>query len=210
MKKGIWIVISICFCFALSSCGRSEAARNADNLILRIGQITMDSKEKIDAAEEAVESLEKTDHDQLKHLPELEQAKDAYLSLQADEIEALIDAISAGDRENTNSIKRARGKYNSVEPRIQQRVENYAKLVEFENELSDLKVRELIDQIDQIGEVSPDQQLTISKMQAEYNSLKKEEKERITNYHILEEAGRQLSAALSEPITEDDLTEPSG
>lgn len=57
MKKLVVAVIIICMCINFSACGKSEEAQNIDDLILSIGEVTLDSKDTIIAAQERYNML---------------------------------------------------------------------------------------------------------------------------------------------------------
>lgn len=43
MKRALLVLIIAVMCLSLCSCGKSEAASNADNMILEIGEVTLES-----------------------------------------------------------------------------------------------------------------------------------------------------------------------
>lgn len=204
MKRLSTIILSLILILGLCACTpqKSEAAQNADTVILNIGTVTLDSKEKIDAAENAVSALSDADLEQLENLSVLEDAKNEYLSLQAQEVEEKIDAIKAGDRKNASLIKRARGKYNSSSPEVQKMVKNYDKLVQFEEDLCNLKVQEAIDAINNIGTLTYDNRHLYHDAKRKYDELRNEEKSLVTNYSILEKAEKEYSKIIDQLVEE--------
>ena len=57
MKKMLIFFLVACMCFTVLGCGKSKAVIEADNLIANIGEITLESKEKLQAAQQAVSNL---------------------------------------------------------------------------------------------------------------------------------------------------------
>lgn len=53
MKKYLAFFLAIAMSLTLCSCIKSKAAQNADELIEAIGEVTIESEEKINAAQEA-------------------------------------------------------------------------------------------------------------------------------------------------------------
>ncbi len=187
----------------LCSCGKSKAAINADNLILEIGEVSLASGEKITAAEEAVNSLKQSEFKQLEHFSVLEEARNAYDRLIEEKvtadnaaiakIEAAIDAIGTVTPEREPFIQGARYQYDHANDEVKTGVTNYAVLEKAERQLSDLKVQNVMDLIDQIGAIDLNSEAKIDSAQNGYESLSANEKERVSNYNWLEEAKKQLS-----------------
>ena len=80
MKKIAILLFSIALCISLCAC-KSKAATNADNLILEIGNVTLASKDKIKAANDAVQKLNPKEYEQLEQLALLEDAQSTYKRL---------------------------------------------------------------------------------------------------------------------------------
>lgn len=104
MKRALLVLIIAVMCLSLCSCGKSEAATNADNMILEIGEVTLESGDKIADAEEAVSNLKESEYKQLEQISILEEARTTYDRLVEEkriadnnkaisEIESAIDAI---------------------------------------------------------------------------------------------------------------------
>lgn len=75
MKKKLAIVFLIAISFLILCSCKSKNAASADDLILDIGEVTLDSEDRIVQAENAVNALKEKDYKQLEHLEELENAK---------------------------------------------------------------------------------------------------------------------------------------
>ena len=122
MKRGFLILTIMVMCLFLSSCGKSEAAINADNMILEIGEITLKSGAKIIDAEEAVSNLKESEYEQLEYISVLKEARATYDQLVEEtriannnkaisEIEAAIDSIGTVTLEQESAIVSARTLY---------------------------------------------------------------------------------------------------
>ena len=128
MKGKMAVFISLLLIVvALTGCLKSEAAKEVDEMISQLGEITLESEEAIQEAEEAAEKLEEKDYKQLDNLEVLEQAKSTYQQLAAEEkarpVAAEIDKIS--DQKNYRHIQNVRKKYESLTDYEKQFVDNY-------------------------------------------------------------------------------------
>lgn len=96
MKRVIAALLSLCLCFALCSC-KSQEATNVDNLICSIGEVTLNSKDAIEQAENAANALSESKYNQLEHIDDLKSARAIYDDLiaqnRAKEIMESIDRI---------------------------------------------------------------------------------------------------------------------
>ena len=77
MKRVIAALLSLTLCFALCSC-KSRKATAADNMILDIGEVTLNSENDIVQAENAVNALQEKEYAQLEHLETLKKARTVY------------------------------------------------------------------------------------------------------------------------------------
>ena len=68
MKRSLPILIALILCVVLCSC-KSKDATAADDMILAIGEVTLDSEQDIIQAENAVNALEDKDYKQLEERP---------------------------------------------------------------------------------------------------------------------------------------------
>lgn len=193
MKKISILVVCIALCISLCSCGKSESAINVDNLILDIGEVTLESGNKITAAEKAVGELKESEYRQLEHLNILEEAKSTYDELVVAEIESAIDGIGIVTLEKEAIITSIRTQYNNASDQAKDEISNYETLKQAEKELSNLKVQNVINLIDQIGKVSLSSGEKIDIANAAYNLLSPTEKEQVTNYSVIEAASKNLT-----------------
>lgn len=204
MKRALLILIIAVMCLSLCSCGKSEAATNADNMILEIGEVTLESGDKIADAEEAVSNLKESEYKQLEQISILEEARTTYDRLVEEkriadnnkaisEIESAIDAIGVVTLEQESAVTSARTLYDRGNDDVKAGITNYEVLEQAEAELSNLKVRNVISLIDQIGQVTLDSGEKIDAAKAAYNALTSGEKEQVTNSANIEAASTRLA-----------------
>ena len=167
MKRGLLFIVIAVMCLSLCSCGKSQAATNADNMILEIGEVTLKSGDKIADAEEAVSNLKESEYKQLEQISILEEARTTYDRLVEEkriadnnkaisEIETAIDSIGVVTLEQESAIASARTLYDKGNNDVKAGITNYEVLEQAEAELSNLKVQNVISLIDQIGQVTLD------------------------------------------------------
>ncbi len=207
MKRLLLILMITVMCMFVSSCGKSEAASNVDNLILEIGEVTLESGDKIIAAEEAAGNLKESEYSQLEQLSVLEEARTTYDQLVEEktiaennaaiaEIESAINLISTFGTITLGQepmITDARTQYDRANDEVKAGITNYEVLEQAEKELSNLKVQNVINLIDQIGQVTLDSQDKIDTAKTAYNALDSDEKERVTNYADIQVASTRLT-----------------
>lgn len=203
MKKTLLSLIALLLCFILCSCGKSEAAINVDNMILEIGEVTLESEDEIVAAEKAVSELQESEYAQLEHISVLEGARATYEQLVEEkriseneetisEIERAIDAIGTVTLEREGAIISARTSYNMANDEVKTAIMNYEILEQAEAQLSDLKVQNAIFLISQIGQVTLDSEEEIEAAKTAYDALHANEKARVTNFAELEDASERF------------------
>ena len=204
MKRGLLFIIIAVMCLSLCSCGKSEAATNADNMILEIGEVTLESGDKIADAEEAVSNLKESEYKQLEQISILEEARTTYDRLVEEkriadnnkaisEIETAIDSIGVVTLEQESAITSARTLYDKGNDDVKAGIRNYEVLEQAEAELSNLKVQNVINLIDQIGQVTLDSGEKIDAAKVAYNALTSNEKVQVTNFENIEAASTRLA-----------------
>ena len=209
MKRGLLFIIIAVMCLSLCSCGKSEAATNADNMILEIGEVTLESGDKIADAEEAVSNLKESEYKQLEQISILEEARTTYDRLVEEkriadnnkaisEIETAIDSIGVVTLEQESAITSARTVYDKGNDDVKAGIRNYEVLEQAETELSNLKVQNVINLIDQIGQVTLDSGEKIDAAKAAYNFLTSDEKRQVTNSANIEAASTKLTELQTE------------
>lgn len=115
---------------------------DASKKITAIGEVTLESAGKIDEAQLAVSKL---DSAQFNSLPEKNiylKAIDDYATLKAAEVTAIIDAIGTVTLDSKETIDAAKVTYNALDAAAKKKVENYAKIREAEEKLSELEKAE--------------------------------------------------------------------
>ena len=190
MKKLLVIVCSLVLCFTLCSCMKSEEAKRVDGLILDIGEVTLNSEEKIEKAERAVNALAEDDYNQLDNLEVLTGARETYTTLKVKELEEWIDKITTatGEEEKEKAIRNAKYHYNKADEEIKQKLSNYSILKTAEQEVSTGKIQDVIQLINEIGNVDITRESVVKEALNAYNSLSKKERDGVTNYNTLSEA----------------------
>lgn len=205
MKRVLLILlVGVVMCLLLCSCGKSKAAVDVDNMILEIGEVTLESGDKIADAEKAAGDLTESEYKQLEQISILEEARVTYDQLVEEkrvadnnkaisEIEAAIDAIGVVTLEQEPTITAARSLYAKANSAVRSGVTNYEVLRQAEVELGNLKVQNVINLIDQIGRVTLDSGEKINAAKVAYNNLSGNEKIQVTNSANLEAALTRLA-----------------
>lgn len=191
-KKLCIIMMSAVLFFTLTACGKSEAATNADNLIVAIGEVTLNSEKDIIAAEEAVANLEEEDQKQLEFLDTLGNARIAYNGLLIEQVEKAIDNIGEVTLESDQVIKDARALYEEQADSTKEDIKNYNALQKAENTLSNLKIAEVEKLISEIGVVTLDAEDRYIAANTLFQKLSKDEKEAVSNFDVLDSAKETL------------------
>ncbi|MBR1597899.1 MAG: hypothetical protein IJ661_03175 [Lachnospiraceae bacterium] len=192
----------------------AAAAAKVDKLIEAIGPVTLDSKDKIEAAREAYDGLadgaknKVTKYDDLTaaeaKLAELvKQEKDD--SEAAAKVDKLISDIGEVTLNSRNKIEAAREEYNTLTSGAKSKVTQYDKLLAAEARLNGLlkqekqekddseaaaKVDELIGAI---GDVTLDSKDKIEAARAAYNALSSGAKAKVTKYAVVQAAETKLA-----------------
>ena len=107
-----------------------------------IGEVTLDSKEAIEAARAAYDNLTEEQKTLVTNYETLTKAEETYAALSdaaaVKEVEDLIDAIGEVDENSKDAIEAARAAYDALPTRLQPEVSNYDKLVKAEKDYTDL------------------------------------------------------------------------
>lgn len=90
MKKAIALVLAMVISLSLCACGKSQAVQDVEALISAIGEVSLDSKEVIDAAQQAYDALSAEEKAQVENLSLLLDGQNAYQELEKLEAEKLI------------------------------------------------------------------------------------------------------------------------
>lgn len=210
MKKLICALLLVAVVLTMAACGKSEAAAAADNLIIAIGTVTLNSGDKIVAAENAVAALSESDLGQLENMAALVAARESYdalvaakeaeeeaarvaaLQAAAADMDAMINAIGEVTAESEAAIAAARAAYNALDAETQGYVTALAALEAAESALSDLRVQSVEEIINAIGKVTLESGEAIDAAQAAYDALSNAEAAKVTNADVLAAAKTQL------------------
>ena len=162
MKRVIAALLSLSLCFALCSC-KSRKATAADNMILDIGEVTLNSENDIVQAENAVNALKETDYEQLEHLETLKKARafyddlvnahkqaqkeaeKAFYNSKAKDVIQKIDAIGTVTLESEAAISDAQKAFNNLGV-YQDQVSNIETLRQAKETLKALKDKQEVTQ----------------------------------------------------------------
>lgn len=193
MKKALSLILVLTMCLTLGACGKSKAVTAAEELIAAIGEVTYQSGEAIQKAEDAVAALSVEEKETVETLAQLTEARKKYDEISAVKpVEELIANIGTVSLESEGSITIARTAYDALSSEYKDNVSNYADLQMAEQTFSDKRVEEVIGLIDEIViediVVSDTVKEAISGIYTKYNALTEEEREKVTNYETLNKA----------------------
>lgn len=209
MKRIIALMLALLMFVGLTACGKSAAAQAADDLIAAIGTVTLDSGDKIAAAEAAlgaltdkeIEQVEnrtvlavaRTEYDALvKAAEEAEAARVAALQAAAAEVDAAISAIGTVTLDSQAAIDAAQAAYNALDAEAQSYVQNLADLEAAAAAISDLRVANVEGMIAAIGTVTLNSGDAIDAAQAAYDALSSADAAKVSNAAALTDAAAAL------------------
>ena len=104
MKKGISLVLVAVMCLSLCACGKSEAASNVEELISAIGEVSLESKDAINSAQEAFDALAEDEKAEVENYYMLVESQDTLRKLEEIEVE---ETKRANGKEAYDNIKYA-------------------------------------------------------------------------------------------------------
>lgn len=208
MKKQIvaMLLVVVMLCFA--ACGKSEAAKAVDSMILSIGAVTLDSKIQIESVESAIDALTEEQKAELENMAILVAARNTYDALaeearvaevkaKAAALDAQFEALGTITLESEGAITAARGAYDAADAELQGYVSKLDVLEAAEVQLSTLKAQVVAELIDAIGTVTLDSKAAIEEAKTAYNSLTAADREYVSNAEVLTEAVAALKALRS-------------
>ena len=202
MKRKIilWLLV-IVSCFVLCSC-KSKVAVDTDNMITSIGEVTLDSGEAIQAAEDAVDVLSENDYEHLEHLDELKSARAIYDDLvdrdEAAQIIAAINRVKDNIKlDSKDAIYTVRTEYDKASINVQNYVTNYSDLELAEKKVNTLLVEDVIQKIDAVGTVTLESEDSISAAENALNDLGSL-REQVSNVETLRKAKETLKTLKNE------------
>ncbi|MCQ2554195.1 MAG: cadherin-like beta sandwich domain-containing protein [Clostridia bacterium] len=164
-----------------------------ENLIKKIGEVTLESEQAIEDARKAYEALSDESKAKVSNYETLLQAEETLLEVKAGVVEDLIDEIGEVTLEKEDEIAAARDAYDSLPEEIQERVDNYETLLEAESMLDELKIENVEDKIDAIGNVTLKSEDKIKAAREAYDALPDGLKEDVTNADKLKAAEKKLA-----------------
>ena len=206
MKNLLAFIFATTVILSLSGCGKSEAAVKADDLISKIGTVTLNSESDITNAEQAIHALEEKELADVEKITELESARTKYEQLLTNklisEIEATISNIGTVNLESHSAIETARKAYDACSDDIKVSVKNYDQLVTAEQTIKELeinaKVEKVVTEIEEIGSVTVNSSDKIDLAKKSYDALADEYKSKVSNASILEAAIEELKSLKKE------------
>ncbi len=189
--------------------GEDTAIQKVEDLIDAIGTVTLDSKDKIDAARKAYDNLTYAQKQEVSNYAKLTAAEAKYAELKkaddekkADAVESLIDKIDTEiTLDSEAEITAARKAYDALTADQKKLVSNYKKLTDAEYDLALLKADEKDKEaaeaveklIDAIGVVTLDSEEKIAAARKAYDKLTVTQKNLVKNYADLLKAEEKLA-----------------
>lgn len=211
MKRIVALMLALLLLAGLTACGKSEAAQAADDLIAAIGTVTLDSGDKIVAAEQAVNALTEEDAKQIENSAVLTEARNTYdaliaqkeaeeaeaariaaLKADAAKVDSAIKSIGSVTLNSQRAIKSARDAYNALSNEARSYVENLEVLETAEVTFTNLRVSNVENLIRAIGTVTLNSGDAIDTAQAAYNDLSSTEASKVSNVSTLNNAVSSL------------------
>ena len=193
MKRAVSILLVLAMVFSLCACGKSKAVTAAEELIATIGEVTDQSGEAIQTAEEAVAALSVEEKEQVETLAQLTAAREKYAEIcTVKPVEKLIAGIGTVSLDSGDAITVARVAYDDLAGEYKDKVSNYSDLQAAELALSSKRVEEVVDLIDGIVleeiAISDADREYLNGIYAKYHALTEEEQGKVTNYETLTKA----------------------
>lgn len=137
-KRLYSIICMVCLLLSmtvfLSGC-TDKAAREVDDLIANIGEVTIESKAAIQAARQAYDALEEKSKENVKNLAMLEDAETKQSALAIDEMIALLGVGIT--KESVSLVETTRAMYDELDDKVKEKVENLSVLEQAENEAAE-------------------------------------------------------------------------
>ena len=173
-------------------------------LIDAIGTVTLNSKDKIDAARKAYDALPAAQKAKVSNYAKLTDAESKLAQLQKEEdqkvakkVEDMIDALDSNSATFEDDVKAAQEAYNKLTADQKKLVDNYSKLANYLKELADeedVEAAEAVEKlIDSIGTVTKDSEAAIKAAREAYDKLTDEQKALVENLSVLEVAEEKLA-----------------
>lgn len=113
-----------------------------DSLIVQIGEVTIESEEKIEAARQEYDAVPASVKSRVKGLTELESAENMLIMLRAQRVGNLIDQIGEVTLESADKINAAQQAFNRLKKNEKAQVKNVSRLTRAREEFAALQKRE--------------------------------------------------------------------
>ena len=200
-------------------------AKKVDDLISKIGNVTLNSGAAINAAWDGYNNLTLTQKSYVTKLSTLQEATQKWNQLKADEVIKLIDKIDDPVTEKSkDGIDAARKAYDALTKDQKNLVTNVKKLTDAEAAYAKMtatpedkdKAQEVIDKIKKLGDITLDSEKDIEAARKAYDALTDLQKKLVENYDVLTAAEAKLAmlktlGKVSDPyITTGDYMEKLG
>ena len=166
MKKVIILILTVVLLVSLCACGKSENAKVCEDLISKIGEVTLDSDQAIKVAEEAYDALSDEEKGQIeKSAEKLTASRETYNQLLIDEklgdVADMIDAIGDVTLDSEKAIISAEDAFDALSDEEKEIIKESGEKLEASRAAYDTMVMEqhasaVIDSIDAIGDVTLD------------------------------------------------------
>ena len=177
-------------------------AKKVDDLISKIGNVTLNSGAAINAAWDGYNNLTLTQKSYVTKLSTLQEATQKWNQLKADEVIKLIDKIDDPVTEKSKAgIDAARKAYDALTKDQKNLVTNVKKLTDAEAAYAKLtatpedkeKAQEVIDKIKKLGDITLDSEKNILVARKAYDALTDLQKKLVENYDVLTAAEARLA-----------------
>lgn len=205
MKKSIAFLLAALMIVFLCACGKSDAAKHADETIAAIGEVSLSSLSQIERAEKEIAVLSDKELRSLDNLNALYDARDKYNRLAAQKVEAIIAAIGELDFDSGAKIEAARRAYDEESAEVQALVGNTDVLEKAESGLSAVRAGVVEAEIDKLAAIpldNADDCEAVSAAAAEVNKklekLSGDEKGAVKNLDALQTKLAEAAAAAAQ------------
>ncbi len=177
-------------------------AKKVDDLISKIGNVTLNSGAAINAAWDGYNNLTLTQKSYVTKLSTLQEATQKWNQLKADEVIKLIDKIDDPVTEKSKAgIDAARKAYDALTKDQKNLVTNVKKLTDAEAAYAKLtatpedkeKAQAVIDKIKKLGDITLDSEKDIEAARKAYDALTDLQKKLVENYDVLTAAEAKLA-----------------
>lgn len=147
-KKYIYILLLLFnLVIILTSCTKNENVKMVEEKINSIGEPSINSKQAIKDAEEALLSLTESDRKKVENINKFEDAKNKYEDIfnksEAESIDTLIENIGKVSLESESKINEARKMYDKSKSEIKDKVLRFEDLKNAEDKLKNIKEIEI-------------------------------------------------------------------